>query len=1123
MNIKRYTANYSLTNHNFVIQNLKDQKNNNKYYSSFCVIKNIIQRGRPTEMSQFLQKKIGKIYEYEDYKKPFVLIDATEMPVWNHTIKGDDKNEYYPAKDFFENIIFTDLKEYEFISRLIVPEYKISNITQNNVGKFERQEVDFYLPCADLVIEIDGSQHRLSKNIELDKARDRYLAVYGVETVRILTEEIQKKNQNFYKKIELIKKKLQQKEKILDLYRKNYKDPKLYEKSIWKSKLIPAAIIRFQILILELLSSEVISIDDDIWKIDIIVNEIKGYEVLAIEDVFLWLEYLLRLQKINFTKPKIEINYINNKDYAKNDIIVDLSLLKRWTDISDINNDIIYVRTDYHDRYYSKCSQKKIQVNNFRVSTGNKIKYELSLSEESKDYDGLRFFLKNIFNYDDFNQGQYKILVNALSCKDTLGLLPTGGGKSLTYQISCLLQPCINFVVCPIKALMYDQKEDLERATIQHTEVITSDQSGTEKDNVLKKFAEAKYFFIFISPERFQTQKFRIKLSQISRNYNFAYAVIDEVHCTSEWGHDFRTSYLNLGNTIKQFCPSASILGLTATASLNVLKDIQIEYSIEDENVVTLSDYTRKELEFEVISDHGKKYNALIGLLRDKQYNKENITYEDAVLIFTPNVNGPYGCHQLADDLTRTINKKVHFYSGTKPKNYAEKLNFFTYKSNVQTNFKDNKFPILIATKSFGMGINKKNIHCTIHYGIPNSMESLYQEAGRAGRDRKKSKCYVLLSKESHSIEKIFDPNTTYEDIDKLLKKVKFNGADVYRQLFLYQNSLDSISNSFNLISRIHYKYSEPNSKKIVSSHEINSSKEKGDVQKAIYYLSNLGIVNDWTIEDFFRGVYTVYYTDFNDDFIRESLVKFIRRYEDDFDLNENANNLKYAKIFSRNDLSIFQKSVFCLLQWSYDKFAYNRRESLFNIYSNCLNFENTNEGKKRFKRSLEAYFKVDLSTEIIQDIAENNNKFIQRWFSIFYDKKNNFVNEDKLIDLNGNIQRYLESFQNNSGLNLLSSILNILLNSKFDMIQKNRLKKTIKGILMFQIEDIDYIRDQIYEISKKINGNKKKLLLDIVYMLCVNEETVYEYAKKNNDLRIIIGICSDQLDKITKRIENGI
>ncbi|WP_309245198.1 DEAD/DEAH box helicase [Clostridium sp. CF012] len=208
------------------------------------------------------------------------------------------------------------------------------------------------------------------------------------------------------------------------------------------------------------------------------------------------------------------------------------------------------------------------------VYTWGKKKYNIIQDGEDSDIPALKFLLKNIFRYDDFSHAQLPIITNTLRGKDTIGLLPTGGEKSLCYQFAALLQPCISFVVVPIKSLMYDQKENLDSKFITKTNFISSDQKAEEKNVIGKAFSKGKYFFIWISPERFQIKEFRQYLTVLNEEQTIALAVIGEVHCLSEWVHDFRTSYLNLCKTIEKYCPSTNLLGLTATASLNVLKDI---------------------------------------------------------------------------------------------------------------------------------------------------------------------------------------------------------------------------------------------------------------------------------------------------------------------------------------------------------------------------------------------------------------------------------------------------------------------------------------------------------------------------------------------------------------------
>ena len=469
---------------------------------------------------------------------------------------------------------------------------------------------------------------------------------------------------------------------------------------------------------------------------------------------------------------------------------------------------------------------------------------------------------------------------------------------------------------------MYDQIKDLDQAYIQNIESINSDVVGAERTEILDNYSNGKYFFVFISPERFQTKDFRERLEAINTQLNFSYAVIDEVHCLSEWGHDFRTSYLNLSNTIKKYCPSINFLGLTATASVNVLKDIQLEFNTDQKNVKTLTDYTRPELEFIVVNDNGNKYQEITAIVENHN-QVDNIFELDSEnprcgLIFTPFVNGVNGCFDLSNRLTTNFNIPVKFYSGSKPSNYQDDLDFEKYKVKVQDEYKQNKFTLLTATKAFGMGINKKNISFTVHYGMPASMESLYQEAGRAGRDKSDAKCYVLLTEENPEtdVQTIFNPESTYEEIQSLTEEVKWDGQDVFRQIFLYQNRLESISKELELVSA------------------IALASKKAKVEKAIYRLSNLGVISDWTVDDFFNGVFTVTYNTFTEETIKSTLLKFIKKYVDDFEFDSHSDRIKYTNILNDTELPKFERLVKILLQWSYDKFGTNRKclRKLFKI-----------------------------------------------------------------------------------------------------------------------------------------------------------------------------------------------
>ncbi len=662
--MKKYTANYAFTNPNFVVQNLVENEAKIQDKALLFVLKNILQRGFPTILSEYLQEKLGRTHLEEDFRKPFLLISPSQ-PKWINTIKGDEANQYFPAREFLEVIIPRDFGEYSFIQSLLLPEVEINEIIGEDNPSFVNQQVDFYFPQARLIIEIDGQHHKLNDVTRIgDQQRDNYLISKGYKVIRITTSEL--RSGGYKQKIEEIVSHLKTKRisKSLALYKESFeliKNGELNELTL-KRKILPTAIIRLQILLIDFLVNQYISFDDN-WNFNFIIKEsekLEGFAELALEDFFIWYEQLYKLKhKEEFRQPNYQISYaysIDDYNTSSNVVNIDFSLFERWTDENILHPDLIIVRTDYFGA----------EKNYFKVSCTTPIKYSITADDKST----LEFFLKNIYEKPSFREGQFPIISNVLNRDDTIGLLPTGGGKSMCYQLPCLLQPSISFVVCPIKSLMYDQQLNMKASYVTNTNSITSDLSAQEKARVQNDFAQGKYLFIWISPERFQIKKFRDYIADVYANLSISYAVIDEVHCMSEWGHDFRTSYLNLTKTIQRYCPSSKFIGLTATASVNVLKDIKVEFSrnerkLGDENIKSLLDYSRKELVFQIIVDQNNKHNKLKEIIEG-----ENIVEDDnnACLIFTPHVNGSYGCYSVANNIDRISTGKTKWYSGEVPK-----------------------------------------------------------------------------------------------------------------------------------------------------------------------------------------------------------------------------------------------------------------------------------------------------------------------------------------------------------------------------------------------------------------------------------------------------------------------
>lgn len=1108
----KFTGNYSITNNNFVIQNVDKRTKNkkSKYFPLICVIKNILFRGLPSNPSKYLKDNLGEISLERGFK-----IISKEPNVWHNTIKGDDKRRFYPAKEFIYDILPNNLRELEFITRLMIPEVLINEITGTNQEGFESQQVDFYLPQAKLVVEIDGQQHKHDDiNRINDVERNEHLNKYGIKTVRIDTKDLYNQ-QILDKKLNEIKNRCTQFYDKLKEYELEYSKEKFTNEE--KKHIEYSVVLRLQILILSLLEYGVIELENPDWKFNIKCNEdydIKKLSELALADLFIWLEQICKLKGIEFRKPNIDINIgeeISNTD----NININFSLKKRWTDECDIYSNEIFIRTDYFD-----------EKDYFKVSTADPINYKIIYDGEKSNIESIKFFLKNIFGFSEFNDGQLPIVVNALNGNDTVGLLPTGGGKSLCYQFAVIMQPCVNFCVVPIKSLMLDQKETLDRRGIVRTNYISGEQNYEEKDKICQEFAQGKYFVIWISPERFQTRAFRDYLYDLNRSQTIALAVIDEVHCLSEWGHDFRTSYLQLCNTIRKYCPSTKFLGLTATASLNVLNDILVEFETTKDNVKTMLEYTRPELTFIVQKDESERSSdkfAKLSDLLEKLDKKKNIfeVKEDKLdcgIIFTVNKNGKMGCYELTSNLSQKYPKKVRWYSGELPKKLQNSLNiaeFNEYKKKTQKDFKANKFPLLISTKAFGMGIDKGNVRYTIHFGLPGSLESLYQEAGRAGRDKNKAGCYILYSRELLSKEDmdiLFSLDTNIEQINDILQKQSYDARDVLRNFYLWKLNNIGVDKESQITSQILKSFAKPGKRVVVSCGEIRKildKKQFEDInifsisQKAIYRLSLLGIISDWTIEGWDKnGKFDIQFNKFDNKSITHSLTKYIRKYEADFSFEKLKKNDKYKEIIEE-ECDYAYIIIKILIQWNYDNVFYNRRQSLKTLVDLCEDYNKEKENK--FKERIESYFKFTEDTYVLEHISQNPKDY-ERWFQIFFDEEGNIKNTSQLQDSIYSLTRFLESFRYNIGLNYISGLLRLVLGN-FDSVDgRERFKNSLSEIVNFKESEKEEILAKTLEISKLIKAEDKE---NLSYFLCryFNDKKIeiYKNLEDNTSLNLIL------------------
>lgn len=325
--------------------------------------------------------------------------------------------------------------------------------------------------------------------------------------------------------------------------------------------------------------------------------------------------------------------------------------------------------------------------------------------------------LKQYWGYDEFRPLQEDIIHSVSQGKDTLGLMPTGGGKSLTFQVPAIAMEGICIVVTPLIALMKDQVDNLRERGIKALAVY----SGMTRQEIITTLENAvfgDYKFLYVSPERLATQLFLSKLQHM----NVCLLVVDESHCISQWGYDFRPSYLRIVE-IRQHIPEVPVLALTATATADVIDDIQEQLHFKEKNVFRKS-FERKNLAYIVRSTEGKQ-EELVRIL--EKIRGSTIVY----------VRSRQRTKDISDFLIKNGFSSDFYHAGL---NASDKIR-------KQNAWKNNEIRIIVCTNAFGMGIDKPDVRLVVHTDLPNSIEEYFQEAGRGGRDGEKSYAVILYDR----------------------------------------------------------------------------------------------------------------------------------------------------------------------------------------------------------------------------------------------------------------------------------------------------------------------------------------------------------------------------------------
>lgn len=764
------------------------------------------------------------------------------------------------------------------------------------------------------------------------------------------------------------------------------------------------AVARIQKTLIEAIISERLDINKQEWNI-LVIEDNTSVAKISIEDFSETYHNLIALTNDydEMVLPRLSVstkkNALSKKKY---DAVIDVSI-DQPCNAKDISFSDFKASNDC---YFIVRSSERVYADRILYTT-ERISYKPLVERNSQgvynrieeNCSKLRYFLNLIFRKEDFRPGQLPILNRALQLKSVIGLLPTGGGKSLTYQLAAMLQPAVTLVVDPLKGLMKDQYDGLLNTGIDCISYINSDITKNFKEGRRRELAltGSQVQIMFLSPERLSIHRFRNVLRSMRESgVYFAYGVIDEVHCVSEWGHDFRLAYLHLGrNLFNYVLPKKvegkdnhiSLFGLTATASFDVLADVQRElsgtnaFSLEEDATVRYENTNRLELQYnvvevdakdankawgvgdikekkllEVINDATQKIvdiqdNSAVKYIKERFIERENLIdpaivnkIQDAKL----DVDVENGWYKQTNTDTAGIvfciraSEKTNLSVPSVEATLREKglSSISTFKGGDDTEYQDaflkGKTCMMVATKAFGMGIDKSNVRMTFHLNYPGSLESFVQEAGRAGRDKKMALATIMYSPEKFWVKNVktdkwqdfsadyinnkffYDSNFLGEafelyvmellinklhvkisneefyDIDKpciansqgIVKFIKrYNKGQILTYYISYKEN-EQILDEYNqyLYANQMPVFNTLNAKKLKTNRgfsyirDYGSAVYKDAIQKAIYRMCIIGLIDDFT-EDYSEQTFRITTVCQEDTEYYERLSSYYRKY----------------------------------------------------------------------------------------------------------------------------------------------------------------------------------------------------------------------------------------------------
>ena len=643
----------------------------------------------------------------------------------------------------------------------------------------------------------------------------------------------------------------------------------------------------------------------------------------------------------------------------------------------------------------------------------------------------LRLFLRHVFRKREFRPMQGEAVLNALRHEDCVVLLPTGGGKSIIYQLAGLLMPGLTLVVDPINALIDDQVDGLRAYGIDRAVPITGAIDHKERERLLELVEHGEYQFVLHSPERLQSPRFRSALRVLAGHSLVNLAVIDEAHCVSEWGHDFRPAYLNLAGNLRRLGArggkSPPLLALTGTASRAVLRDVLAELGIDQRRsgaLIRPESFDRPEIRFEIVRTSPSEdpqaalrgvLNALPGKLRlpPQEFFRPVGTNTASGIVFVPTVRDrTYGLLGVRNIVHRVTAQDTTVYSGTPPLGDAADWN--DKKRANAAAFKANRVAVLVATKAYGMGIDKPNVRYTVHFGMPMSLESFYQEAGRAGRDGKPARSTVVFSEyDSSRSDWLIDPDLGLDELRERFEALgpdRHSGDDVTRALWFHLEAFKGARQEIGEAEEVIDLIGNLSSSRPVwlPRGDEGSGKRR---ERAIYRLLKIGVIRDYEV-DFGSKRFVIHARRFDFDECRNRLLDCVRAAKP----GKHRWFVEQADaIGSAEPREAVLALVKMLIEFTYDEIERSRRRTILESVLLARQARSDSE----IRRRLLNYLQEGFGSERIEQLVASERVALSAWWELV-GKLQTGMDAD---ELRGLCIRALESDPDHPGLLLTRAI----------------------------------------------------------------------------------------------------